>query len=290
MSWRTVIINNRAKLDFKMNYLVVRGENTTKIHIKEISVLIVQTTAVSVTAALLSELVKNKVKVIFCDEKNNPSSELTPYYGMHKTSLMVRQQVLWKNEMKERVWTKIVHSKIKKQMELLCLLGKEEATLLKKYLNELEYGDTTNREGHAAKVYFNALFGKSFTRDSNTPINAALNYGYAIVLSAFNREVVSAGYITQLGLFHDNQFNQYNLSCDLMESFRPIVDKKVLRMKAESLAKEEKTELASLLDQEVMIGEKKQRLENAIGVYSRSVFEALETEDISRIKDYEDEL
>lgn len=226
MSWRTVIINNRAKLDFKMNYLVVRGENTTKIHIKEISVLIVQTTAVSVTAALLSELVKNKVKVIFCDEKNNPSSELTPYYGMHKTSLMVRQQVLWKNEIKERVWTKIVHSKIKKQMELLCLLGKEEATLLKKYLNELEYGDTTNREGHAAKVYFNALFGKSFTRDSNTPINAALNYGYAIVLSAFNREVVSAGYITQLGLFHDNQFNQYNLSCDLMESFRPIVDKK----------------------------------------------------------------
>ncbi len=290
MSWRTVIINNRAKLDFKMNYLVVRGENTTKIHIKEISVLIVQTTAVSVTAALLSELVKNKVKVIFCDEKNNPSSELTPYYGMHKTSLMVRQQVLWKNEIKERVWTKIVHSKIKKQMELLCLLGKEEATLLKKYLNELEYGDTTNREGHAAKVYFNALFQKSFTRDSNTPINAALNYGYAIVLSAFNREVVSAGYITQLGLFHDNQFNQYNLSCDLMESFRPIVDKKVLRMKAESLAKEEKTELASLLDQEVMIGEKKQRLENAIGVYSRSVFEALETEDISRIKDYEDEL
>ena len=88
-------------------------------------------------------------------------------------------------------------------------------------------GDVTNREGHAAKVYFNALFGKDFTRTEECPINAALNYGYALILSCFNREIVSNGYITQIGLFHDNMFNPYNLSSDLMEPYRVVVDRMV---------------------------------------------------------------
>lgn len=84
--------------------------------------------------------------------------------------------------------------------------------------------------GHAAKVYFNALFGMDFTRTEESSINAALNYGYGILLSAFNREIVLNGYITQLGLFHNNMFNQFNLGSDLMEPFRTIVDQKVRDM------------------------------------------------------------
>ncbi len=80
------------------------------------------------------------------------------------------------------------------------------------YINEIEFGDVTNREGHAAKVYFNALFGMDFTRSAENVTNAALNYGYSLLLSTFNRCVVANGYITQLGLFHDNVFNQFNLS------------------------------------------------------------------------------
>lgn len=92
MSWRTVVISSSAKLDYHMGYMVVRKDEEIKIHISEISILIIESTAVSLTAALLSELTKKKIKVIFCDEKRNPSSELVPYYGAHDTSEKIRRQ------------------------------------------------------------------------------------------------------------------------------------------------------------------------------------------------------
>ena len=92
--------------------------------------------------------------------------------------------------------------------------------MLAKYAAEVQPGDVTNREGHAAKVYFNALFGLSFKRGDKTFLNGALNYGYAVILSAFNREIVANGMNTQLGIAHKNEFNAFNLSCDLMEPFR----------------------------------------------------------------------
>ena len=119
-------------------------------------------------------------------------------------------------------------------------MGKEEAELLSSYLQQIAWNDETNREGHAAKVYFNALFGLDFTRTEDNLINAALNYGYSIILSSFTREIVANGYITQLGLFHDNMFNQFNLASDLMKPFRPLVDKCVLGMKLEQFEHEEK--------------------------------------------------
>lgn len=111
---------------------------------------------------------------------------------------------------------------------------------MRKYVEEIEYGDATNREGHAAKVYFNALFGMDFTRTEENSINAALNYGYGILLSTFNREIILNGYITQLGLFHNNMFNQFNLGSDLMEPFRPIVDQRVRDMMPQKFETEEK--------------------------------------------------
>ena len=90
MSWRTVVISNSAKLDYKMGYMIVRQKEITQIHMSEIALLLTESTAVSITASLLAELTKQKVKVIFCDEKRNPSSELIPYYGSHDTSLKVR--------------------------------------------------------------------------------------------------------------------------------------------------------------------------------------------------------
>jgi len=94
MSWRTVVISNTAKLDYQMGYMVVRKNELTKIHLSEIEMLIIESTSVSLTAALLSELTKKKIKVIFCDEKRNPSSELIGYYGSHDTSSKVRKQII----------------------------------------------------------------------------------------------------------------------------------------------------------------------------------------------------
>ena len=290
MSWRTVVISNNAKLDYQIGYLVVRGSETTKIHLNEIGMLIIESTAVSMTSYLLNELVKNKIKVVFCDEKRNPSSELVSYYGSHDTSAKIRKQIEWTKDDKAHIWTEIVSEKIKQRALLLQKYGKQEANMLFQYMQEVEFGDVTNREGHAAKVYFNALFGKSFTRTEDNPVNAALNYGYSIILSIFNREIVSLGYITQIGLFHDNMFNQFNLASDLMEPFRPLVDSLVIELKPDKFESDEKYSMLKILNTEVIVADKKEVLTNAIKIYCRSVCDALNDRDVSLIRFYYNEL
>ena len=290
MSWRTIVISKRAKLDLQLGYMVVRSEEVTKIVLSEISTILIESTAVSLTTGLLAELSKRKIKVIFCDEKRNLSSELVSYYGSHDTSNKVRKQIAWKQNTKEAVWTEIVTEKIRKQKEILEILGKEESEILSSYIKEITWNDGTNREGHAAKVYFNALFGLDFTRTEDNYINAGLNYGYSIILSAFTREIVANGYITQLGLFHDNMFNQFNLASDLMEPFRVLIDQKVLQMKLIDFEHSEKMQLVDILNQEVLIDGKNQYVNNAIKIYCKSVFDALNDDDSSLMRFYRIEL
>ena len=290
MSWRTVVIYSNAKLEYQMGYLVIRRDDKVKIHLSEISTIIVESTAVSLTAVLLNELSKRKIKVIFCDEKRNPSSELVPYYGSHDTSIKVRRQVNWTDEAKSLVWTAIVREKIIRQAEHLEEYSLDESQMLYNYADEVELGDTTNREGHAAKVYFNALFGKSFKRDDDNSINAALNYGYGILLSSFNREIVANGYITQLGLSHRNMFNQFNLTSDIMEPFRPVVDRVVKDMAPVKFEGEEKREVLMFLQKEVIVSGRRETIDNAIKLYCKSIFDALLEEDPLMIRFYRNEL
>lgn len=177
--------------------------------------------------------------------------------------------------------------KIKKQSMVLELQSRSEYLRLLEYAAQVQHNDSTNREGHAAKVYFNALFGKDFTRSGSDPVNAALNYGYSILLSLFNRIVTAGGYLTQIGIFHDNMFNCFNLSSDLMEPFRPIIDLAVAGMQLEEFGKEEKKTLLELLSSEVKIDGKKHHLINAAEVYANSVFNAIESNEVSMIKFYE---
>ncbi len=291
MGWRTVVVSRSSKLDLRLGYMVVRdSEQTVRIHIDEISVLVVENTATSITTALMSELTKKKVKVIFCDEKRNPSSELAPYYGCHDCTIKLRKQLQWNKKTKEWVWTTIVSRKIRMQAENLDFFGLNESSLLYRYIDEIEFDDSTNREGHAAKVYFNAMFGKDFSRSDETPINAMLDYGYSIILSCINREVVANGYLTQLGIFHDNMFNQFNLSCDLMEPFRPIVDRKVKNYMPQKFESEEKRCILELLSSELVIDGRKNTMLNAIKIYTKSVLDALEENDVAHIKFYRYEL
>lgn len=290
MSWRTVVVSNSAKLDYSMGYLVIRKNDVVRIHLGEIYMLLIESTAVSLTAALLSELTKKKIKVVFCDEKRNPSSELTPYYGAFDTSAKIKKQINWSDEVRGTVWTEIVSEKIRKQAEHLLYYGKQEADMLYGYVNEMEFEDATNREGHAAKVYFNALFGMDFTRTAESSVNAALNYGYSVLLSCFTREIVANGYLTQLGLFHDNMFNQFNLASDLMEPFRPMVDYIVKKNMPQKFESEEKYMMLQMLQWDVKMAGKTEILTNAIKIYCRSVFDALNDHDTSLIKFYKYEL
>lgn len=287
MSFRTVVITNRCKLDYKMNYLEVRKEDTKRILLDEIHTIIIENPAVSLTGCLVEALMTKKIKVIFCDSKRNPQSELVPYYGCHDCSRKIKNQIDWSEEIKGEIWTRIVKEKVRKQADFLKDLNKvEEESLLRSYIDEIEYRDVTNREGHAAKVYFNALFGKSFTRNDENPINAALNYGYSLVLSTINREIVANGYLTQLGFFHDNMFNQFNLSCDLMEPFRVIVDRYVYASSFTEFSVNEKHLMLEILQQEIGINNTRQFFSNGIKIYVRSIFDAINEKDMSLIMFY----
>ena len=274
-----------SKLDYKMDYLVVRNqEGTKRIHLSEISVLLLESTAISFSAYLLCELSKWKIDVIFCDEKRCPYGTLASLYGSHDTSLKYRQQTAWSSEIKDFVWAEIVRAKITGQISVLPEERCDERALLQKYITEIRPGDPTNREGHAAKVYFNALFGMSFSRSQENNINAALNYGYGILLSVLAREVAVNGYCTQLGIFHDNMFNQFNLASDLMEPFRPFIDKTVSKMPLEDFTHDEKVRILNSFNDRVVIDGKTHYILNAIRIYAKSVFDALEDKDISLIK------
>ncbi len=288
MSWRTVIVTQRAKLDLKTGYLVIRTEEAVKkIYLDELSVLIIEEPAVSITGCLIAALNEKKIKVIFCDEKRSPACELVSYYGSHDTADRIRKQIKWNDDVKACIWTEIVSEKIRQQSVFLKEIGKHnESELLDSYLMQMEIGDITNREGHAAKVYFNALFGLDFTRSMDCISNAALNYGYSILLSAFNREIVSHGYITQIGLFHNNMFNHFNLSCDLMEPFRVLVDRIVYSEKFTQFTSDEKYALVNVLNSLVRINNTQQYVSNAIKIYCQSVFDAIEDNDISKINFY----
>lgn len=287
MSWRIVIIDSQSKLDYKMGYLVVRGIETKRILIDEIAVLVIENPAVSFTGFLIEQLTEKKVKVIFCDSKHSPIAELMPHHGSHDSSVKIRTQIDWEKSIKDAVWREIVCEKIRKQSEFLMDVGKhEQAYMLSEYVAQVEPGDITNRESHAAKVYFNALFGMDFTRSADIATNAALNYGYSLILSTFNREVCINGYLTQLGIFHGNMFNHYNLSSDLMEPFRILVDRKVYERGYTAFDKEEKHELWKVLSDRVVINAQSQNIQNAIRIYTRSVFDSINDKDVSLIKFY----
>lgn len=194
---------------------------------------------------------------------------------------------MWEQTTKDNIWRDIVSEKIRKQADFLRETGNEDqAILLSGYTGQIELADATNREGHAAKVYFNALFGMDFTRSADTAINASLNYGYSFLLSAFNREICANGYLTQFGIFHNNMFNHFNLSCDLMEPFRVLVDRIVYQMKPTEFGKEQKQELWEMLDQRVNVDGQEQFVMNAIKIYTKSVLDAINDGDSSEIKFY----
>ena len=285
MSWRTVVVSSHCKLDLKMGCMVIRSDDTKRVSLDEVSMILVERTAVSITGCLISELTRRKIRLVFCDEKYSPCAEMTPLYGSHDCSAKIRTQIGWSSETKAFIWTAIVSEKIRNQSIHLKMLGHDdEAEMLNGYIAEMELNDETNREGHAAKVYFNALFGQCFSRNNDNSMNAALNYGYSLILSAVNREVCACGYLTQIGLFHDNMFNYYNLSCDLMEPFRIIVDRLVAKKRYTSFGTEEKHELIRLFETQVIIAGQEQYLQNAIKIYCRSVFDALNGNDSSLIR------
>lgn len=274
MAFRTIVVKSRCKLEYSLNYLICRGEEEKRVLLDEIEILIIQNTGVSLTCALLSALIEKKVKVIFCDTQSNPQFELTPYYNHYGSYKKINQQIHFSDKIKDELWARIVYEKIKNEYRLLVRLNRVNSKKLEIYLSEIEIGDITNREGHAAKVYFNSLFGNSFSRDDlSNSINKYLNYGYSIIVSAINREIKMAGYLTELGIHHKGETNSFNLTYDLFEPLRTYVDSFVA--KGDINDENFKDFYIKLLSSQVRFKNSVVFLDNALHLYIQSMFSVL---------------
>ena len=279
MGWRSVIITQHAKLTYSMQMMIVQTrDGINQIPIEDINLLLVSTTQAVITSALISKLAQNQTKVIFVDDKGNPIVETAVYYPGTRNMAKLTQQFNWDDHLKELLWTRIVSQKIKNQIAVLANyhLNKDE---VQSELDQLEINDESNREAIAARKYFMLLFDKDFVRRDTSAINAALDYGYAILLSSFNREIAMNGYLTYFGIHHCSQENQFNLASDLMEPFRPFIDYWVKAHEGiKELTPDIKYGLVELLSLEIKFNGKSTLLTNAITVYVRECLKFLSGE------------
>lgn len=290
MSFRTIVIDSRCKLEYSLNYLVcIKGLEQTKVLIDEITTILINSTQVSITTTLISECINKKIKILFTDDKHNISGEITPFQNNYYSSRKLKQQITFNDDVKGFLWQNILVEKIKNQARMLQFLELEnEATTLFGYADNVEPHDKSNKEGVSAKIYFQSIFGKTFNRDKECDINKYLNYGYSIILSSFNRIIKSFGYFTELGIHHIGDSNPFNLSCDFMEPLRPLVDSYVCR---NDVCNENfKDVYINMLSKKVKFNGRELFLENAIEEYVESLFSFLLTGDVDKIKFIEYEL
>lgn len=276
MAYRIVRIGSRSKLETQMNYLVCRGEKETRILLDEISVLIIENPQVCITGALISELLSHKVRVIFCDPKHNPQGEIEPFSGCFDGPAKLLKQLGWTKEAVDDVWQSIIRMKIHNQLVCMKLhsMPEDRVTLLGKYEADVRPGDPDNREGQAARVYFNTIFGEGFDRrDEFDTKNTYLNYGYSMILSLVNREIAAYGYNNLLGIHHHGPENEFNLGCDFVEPFRPFIDEFVLSNKLNP--DDFKNDMLVALTKECRCGNKTMIIQNAVSAYVLSLFSAL---------------
>lgn len=283
MGWRSVIITQHAKLTYSMNMMIVQTKDgINQIPISDINLLLISTTQAVITSALISKLAENQTKIIFVDDKYQPVTETVDYYPSSRNLDKLKKQFSWNENNQQVLWTKIVNAKIHNQISILNNYGLSSIEI-QDVLDQLEINDMSNREAVAARKYFMTLFGKDFTRRDSGPINAALDYGYGILLSDFNREVAVNGYTTYVGIHHHSQENNFNLSSDLMEPFRPFVDYWIKSHEdIKEFTPDIKYGLVELLNLEIIFNDKKTLLTNAIGQYVRNCIRYLngETETI----------
>ena len=234
-----------------------------------------ETTDIVLSTMLIKRLVDENILVIFCDDKRLPTAYLMPYYGRHDSSLQLSRQIAWNEDVKAEIWTTIIAQKILNQAFYLgsCGFLEKSQSVIDLY-HGLDLFDPSNREGHAARIYFNTLFGNDFNREQDSDVNAALDYGYTLILSMFAREIVLSGCMTQFGLKHANQFNQFNLASDIMEPFRPIIDRIVYENRNSSFVKI-KRELFTIFSDTFHYNGKDMYLSNIVSDYTKKVIQAL---------------
>lgn len=251
---RTLVFSNPITLSLRNCQLVLAYKddpnNKQTIPIEDIGVILIDHQQVSITIPLMNALVEGNVQVVVCNDHGMPSAMLQSFEGNNLQGEILRNQIGVGEVLKKQIWKQIVEAKIKNQAALLNKVGRN-GDLLKPYYQNVKSGDTDNREGIAARIYFSELFGELFVRDRNlSGINALLNYGYAILRAATARSLVSSGLLPAIGIFHHNRSNAFPLADDIMEPYRPYVDEIVYDLAMQGrleLTKNNKADLIKVL-------------------------------------------
>ena len=218
--------------------------------IEDIGVVVLEHQQTTVTLPLLNALSDNNVAVVFCGNDRMPNAMLMTLDSNKTQGESYRAQAEASEPLKKGLWKQIVEAKIRNQAALLRKVGKDGDKLKPYYMN-VKSGDTDNREGIAAKIYWTELFVRDFVRmrEGAAP-NNLLNYGYTILRAAVARALMGSGLLPAFGIFHRNRYNAFPLADDLMEPYRPYVDELVYNLHAagkSQLTKEVKGELLRIL-------------------------------------------
>lgn len=286
MGYRQVIIKKSEKLHFKDNQLIIdKDESSIKVPLEDISYILIEDSSTILTTRLLAELGKNAISLIVCDEKFEPTSIMYPYNYHFKQLDVFSHQLEIDDSIKNEFWNQIVKRKIENSIRVLEMTSKEEFPIYKltEYINEITDGDSKNREGLAAKMYFRSLFGSDFIRFYDDNVNAALNYGYTIIASAIIRNLAVYGLNTYLGIHHSSKINNFNLAYDFLEPYRSVVDKFVYDNQDDivlPLSFEFRKKLINLLNKEVLHQNKKYTIEYSIGLLIKSYIKSFSSGEI----------
>jgi len=208
------------------NIEIHKGENKYTLPLSDIGIIVLDGLMTSITTRLLAACSNYNVVIVICDKKHLPAGMYVPFNQHSRVVKIINKQIRWENDKKGKLWQQIIKYKIENQAEIMFSFtkDKERYQLLQGYVEEVKVNDESNREGHAAKVYFNTLFSNNFSRDIDCMENAMINYGYAIVRAYIARAIISYGYNPSLGIFHKNEYNAFCLADDILEVFRPVVD------------------------------------------------------------------
>ena len=283
---RSLVFSSPASLSLKDRQLVVSlkeaPDEKITVPIEDIGIVMIDNQMVSITIPLLNHLADNNVMVVICNSKGMPSSSLLSFDTNHYQGEILQAQLDTTEPLKKGLWKQIVESKIKNQSMLLNKLGKN-GDRLKPYYNNVKSGDTDNREGIAARIYFQELFGAQFVRERNQEgINTLLNYGYTILRAATARAVVGSGLFPGIGLHHHNRSNPFPLADDVMEPYRPFIDEAVHQLLLNNcleLTKNVKAKLISTLYADVFFKKTSRPLELGLTFTTSSLARCLKKDD-----------
>ncbi len=297
MGWKTVYINEECSVSLALNSLKVKFEDEyINVSLNDIETVVFAHDKMTISIPIISALIEKNIGIIVCNKSRDPLGIFMPYNNHSLVFKQIDSQISWRLTRKKRLWKLIIQNKIRSERKLLEYLGVDELQLniFKRYEETVETDDNSNREGAAARLYYDLIFGKNFIRHSSTTYNFCLDYGYKILASYISRFIASRGYLVQLGIHHRGESNPFNLTYDFIETFRVLIDFWVISNINENdeFMMEHRLELTNILNYTVRVDKKRQRLSKAIDIIIDSYFSFLnenseEIKSIDYLKFYE---